>query len=174
MIDKLNCLQIGSVTKSHGINGEAAILLNEGVYSDQIKASFLFLDLDGGLVPFKVNSIRDKSDSVMLVKFDLCKDEKDIVQLIGSTVWIDKKEVTVDDENLTLGMLIGYTVVDKINGNIGLVKELRDVDRNPLFVVQGKNGEILIPVADEFITEIDDRGKVIYLTTPDGLLELYL
>lgn len=174
MIDKLKCTEIGVLIKSHGIAGEVAILLKDGIYSDMVEANFLFLDLDDGLVPFKVKHIRDKNDNVILVKFVLLSDEKNVKPLIGSAVWITTTDLVESETNSNEGVYIGYRIIDNIHGDIGTIEEIRDPERNPLFVINGDKGEILIPIAEEFIVEIKDDVKEIRTSTPEGLLDLYL
>ena len=43
---------------------------------------------------------------------------------------------------------------------------------NALFVVETESGEVLIPVAEEYITGIDHDRKIISLKLPEGLLDL--
>ncbi|MBN2166415.1 MAG: 16S rRNA processing protein RimM [Marinilabiliaceae bacterium] len=174
MIDKSDCINIGTLIKSHGINGEAAIMLKDGFFSDQVDSQFLFIDIDDGLVPFEVENIRDKSDNIILVRFDLCKSEKMIQPLVGSSVWIDKNDILIEEGETVIGLLVGFKVIDEKHGDVGIITEMRDIEKNPLFVIEGTNGEILIPIADEFIRHIDEENKVIRLSTPEGLLDLYL
>ena len=47
-------------------------------------------------------------------------------------------------------------------------------EANPLFVVNVGGREVLVPVADEFISDIDDAARTIVFSLPEGLLELYL
>lgn len=174
MIDKLECTEIGILIKSHGITGEVAIMLREGFYSDQIETNFLFLDVDGGLVPFKVKSIRDKNDEVLLVKFVSYSDEKMVQPFIGSSVWMKSNELIQAEEEIGVGMLVGYKVTEETHGDIGEIVEIRDLDKNPLFVINGEKDEILIPIVDEFIININEDKKIVELKTPEGLLDLYM
>jgi 16S rRNA processing protein RimM len=172
MIEKSNCLQIGTITKTHGIGGELAIVLSDGVFVDNIDAEFLFLDLDGGLVPFEIDTMRDKSDNAILVKFKLFENEKQVQRYKDCAVWMLTDDVAQSDENNGVPLLVGYSVVDANHGLIGVIADMIDLERNPLFVVNGKKGEILIPIADAFIVKIDDDKKEVHLDMPEGLIDL--
>ena len=53
-----------------------------------------------------------------------------------------------------------------IGGGVG------SVHKNALFVIPTDNDELLIPVGDDYITEIDHEKKIIYMNLPEGLLEI--
>lgn len=175
MLDKLDCRHIGTITKTHGVEGELAIRLQPHIESDAIDPYFLFLDLDGGLVPFHIESLRDRGDGSLLVGFEDIDSEPKAKKLLDTAVWIandDYEPMEDEDGSIHSTMLIGYEVEDATHGLLGTIVELRDPERNPLFVVDGKKGEILIPVADEFITGIDQSKKILYINTPEGLIGL--
>ena len=43
-----------------------------------------------------------------------------------------------------------------------------------LFEAKKGDKELLIPVTDQIITKVDREAKTIYVTTPEGLVDLYL
>ncbi|MBQ3896049.1 MAG: 16S rRNA processing protein RimM, partial [Paludibacteraceae bacterium] len=83
-----------------------------------------------------------------------------------------RENVTEETEG-TVYALKGYTVNDASHGRLGTVSEIDDQTANILLIVKKDNGdEIMIPVADEYIKEIDDDSKQITLQLPDGFLDL--
>ena len=43
----------------------------------------------------------------------------------------------------------------------------------PLFVIDSSGNEILIPIHDDFIKELDRKSKRIFLDLPEGLLDIF-
>jgi 16S rRNA processing protein RimM len=175
MIDKLNYRHIGTITKTHGVEGELTLRLLPNIDADAVNPYFLFLDLDGGLVPFYLESLRDRGDGSLLVGFEHLNTETKARRLLETDVWIaddDYQEARNDEGDIHSSMLVGYSVEDDVHGLLGKIVELRDPERNPLFVVDGAKGEILIPVADEFITGLDQAKKILFISTPEGLIDL--
>jgi 16S rRNA processing protein RimM len=175
MIEKEKCRHIGVVSKAHGVEGEVNIKLLNNVEADDVNPEFFFLELDGALVPFYVMSIRDRGDGSLLVGFEDVDNEPAARRLLDVKVWIDDADyapLMAEDGMVHSTMLIGFKVEDTLHGVLGVIVELRDPERNPLFVIEGAAGEILIPVADEFMTGLDADKKVLYITTPDGLIDL--
>ena len=70
--------------------------------------------------------------------------------------------------------IINFKAVDTVYGEVGVVKGINDTTAQPLFVIMKDGQEILIPMIDEFIKEIDRKGKRVVLCTPPGLIEMYL
>lgn len=174
MIEKSNCQHIGVITKAHGVSGEVVIRLNNGIDAQDITCDFLFLDLDGGLVPFYVQESRTRGDGALMVHFDSITTEVAARRLADVPVWVEGDELEMDEEGIHSSMLIGFLVVDSEHGELGKITEIRDPERNPYFVIEGGAGEILVPVADEYIDGLDDDQHILYITAPEGLIDLYL
>ncbi|MFT3740674.1 MAG: hypothetical protein QM786_18135 [Breznakibacter sp.] len=175
MIEKQDCRQIGVAIKTHGIEGEIVIRLQNNIEIDDLEPEFLFPELDGGLVPFYVESMRHRGDGSVLVGFGTINDEVKAKRLVDAPIWAawaDIRPDLLEDGSIHSTSLIGYRIEDDLHGPLGIVTELRDPERNPLFVVEGPMGEILIPVADEFFTGVDEVQKILYISAPNGLIDL--
>jgi 16S rRNA processing protein RimM len=172
MIDKQNCRQIGTITKVHGVGGEVVVRMQPGFYSDEIETGFLFLELDGGLVPFRVTGLRDRGDNSLLVELKGISRENEAKRLVDCEVWVSVDDLVEGEAVAPAGAVIGYKVVDEQYGYLGEVIDIDDPERNPLFVIEKGGKEILVPVADEFIVSIDDDAREITLRTPEGLIDL--
>jgi len=70
--------------------------------------------------------------------------------------------------------IIGYQLNDENFGAVGTVKGVNDSTAQALFEVDRNGIEILIPMNDDFITNLDRVAKTITVNTPPGLIELYL
>lgn len=174
MIEKINCQQIGTIVKTHGINGEVVIRLQTGIEAEDIMSDFLFLDMDGGLVPFYVEESRTRGDGSLMVIFKGIATEAAARKITEVPVWIDNSEMGANPNQVHSSSLIGFEVMDDVHGNIGKIIDIRDPERNPYFAIEGKAGEILIPVVDEYVEGLDEAGKFLYISAPEGLIELYL
>ncbi len=173
MIEKEDCLKIGAIQKAHGINGELSLFLEPGIDSDMLdEGQFVFLDLENGLVPFKIESLRTRGEHGGLVYLTGIDSETIARQMVGTTLWVEKNSLTIDEEQFPATLLIGYSIIDDVAGDLGTLTEILDSDKNPLMVVTSKGEEILIPLADDFILSIDDNKKIINVSLPEGLVDL--
>ena len=76
--------------------------------------------------------------------------------------------------SFTFHEIIGFTVVDINFGTVGIVKSINDSTAQALFEIDRDGIEILIPMNDAFIKNVDKKKKIITVDTPEGLIELYL
>lgn len=174
MIEKSNCQHIGTIVKTHGVAGEVVIRLIGDIEAEDVVSDFLFLDMDGGLVPFYVGESRTRGDGSLMVIFESITSEAAARRLVDVPVWIDGTDLDIDPDRVHSSTLIGFEVVDSEHGNLGKIIDIRDPERNPYFAIDGKNGEILIPVVDDYIEGLDEQKKILYVSAPEGLIDLYL
>ena len=66
----------------------------------------------------------------------------------------------------------GFTLEDVNYGKVGLIDSINDKSAQPLFVIKTDDGEIFIPMVDDFIEEIDRKNKKILVRTPEGLIDM--
>lgn len=69
MIKLSDVYRIGCLGKPHGVKGEIAFSFDDDVF-DRQEADFVFVMIDGLLVPFFFEEYRFSSDVVALVKFE--------------------------------------------------------------------------------------------------------
>ena len=174
MIEKYNCRQIGQIVKTHGINGEIVIRLFDEFTIEDLDTKFLFLDLNGGLVPFFVEEAREKNNTDILTKLELIKTDDDALAIMDAPVYTEKKDTDENksEDNFSAYQLIGYNCYTTEHDSIGEITAIRDISKNPLFEIINGDNEILIPIVDEFIAGIDDIKREIIFRLPDGLLDL--
>lgn len=176
MIDKDDCAKVGIIAKPHGINGEVVVRADAGFSVDDLSYEFLLVEIDGGLVPFYVEEIRTKNSDEALVKFEYIDNQNDTRRMAGKDVYICREWLETEEgelEDVPTGMLIGYTAIDKQVGTLGKIEDIDEqVGANPLFVIDRNGEEILVPVTDSFIINIDDANRTITFNLPDGLVDM--
>ena len=70
--------------------------------------------------------------------------------------------------------VIGFTLLDKVHGDIGIVQSINDSASQVLFEAKKGDKELLIPVTDDIITKVNRETKTIEVNCPEGLVDLYL
>ena len=160
--------KIGNTIKPHGIFGE--ILCEFSIdFQKDIFPKYLILEDDGIFTPFLIDEYRRKSTFGYFIKFYRISGEKIAKTLCGKEIFYDKQiDFDADNQDFKINILIGYKIIDEVLGKIGKIDSIDESTINTLFVV----GKTLIPVAEEFISKIDNKKKIIYTKLPEGLLEL--
>jgi len=173
MIEKDRAIKIGFIQKTHGVKGELSLILNDEVYLDEFDPKFLLLDIDNGLVPFYIESIRIKSNKSILVHLESIDTELKAKDLCGTEVYIET-DVIEEKNNISTDAFVGFKVSDKLKGNIGIITEIQEISHNTLFVLDFDGKEILFPINSDFILGINESKKEMSVDLPEGLIDLYL
>lgn len=173
MILKDEVFPIGEVIKPHGANGELSFNFTSDVF-DTENIEFLIIEIQGILVPFFIEEYRFKSESTGLIKFEGVDSDEQAKVFSGLTLFVQKKYLDkVEDAEIELNYFVGFHLVDEIKGELGLITEVDQTTENALFVIDnGSDDELLIPIGDDYIREIDHYNKRILVRLPEGLLEL--
>lgn len=175
MIKKEDIVEIGKFQKTHALKGELNALLD--VEEDFADNSFpLIVDMDGIYVPFYIETIRPKGTESYLVKLKGVDTADDARQFVNKTVYGRRSDLVdyFDDPDMeVVADFVGFRIVDSRLGVIGTIRDLDDSTANVLFVVETEEGDtVYIPVAEEFINDIDDEKEEVHTTLPDGLVDL--
>lgn len=164
---------IGVFIKPHGIKGEITCRIDRDIDLEMLRC--VIIDIDGIFVPFFIDSFRPRSAESVLIKFLDIDDEYKAQELCGKEIYAllsDIPEQESEGDGLYLSDLIGYTLIDGAGHEIGTVDDFDDSTENVLLIVKSGESKIYVPVADEFITSIDEIDKKIVMQLPDGLVDL--
>ena len=173
MINLSDCILLGTITKLHGFRGQLIIRLNN-ITSDKIQEmELVFIEIDGLPVPFFVTDFSERDVSSLLIKLEDIDDKIKASTLIDARVFVTSlPDNTISDQFSDFNQLVGYEVIDKNIGSLGILKEIIEIQQNPLFRIMNNNKEILLPAYKEFILEINASKGTIIVETPEGLTEL--
>lgn len=166
-------IEIGHTKKTYGVNGELKVHIEESFQEDFREAEVLFLDIQGGQVPFFIEHQREAG--AWLVKLDEVNTPEEAVALTGKKIFMRREDLRYADgeeEVIDLRLLEGFTVVDLKFGVVGRIEEVMELPQQLTAVVEYEGREVLIPLTEELITGVDPEGQVIEMDLPEGLLEL--
>jgi 16S rRNA processing protein RimM len=173
MIIKENCLLLGNIAKPHGTRGSMLLWL-KSIKAEEIKKwDTVFVDIDGLLVPFFIESFVVSAPETMILKFEGIDSETKAKTFAGLSVFVMPDQIRKKKKSLTeFPTLEGYTVKDIKHGLIGIAGEIADIANNPLLVVVHDDKEFLIPLHEDIILEVNDKDREIIVDAPEGLFEL--
>ena len=175
MIGETSCQFIGVISKPVGNKGFLQIKIAENADTDLLfNTNSVFLLLDGLFVPFMLEEVEVLSKSAIMKiagvnTIDKARQYSDIKVYIQESFSDDD----TDSDESNQENILGYEVVDVQSGYIGKIRSVNHIPENPLLEVDYKNRTILIPAHDDFIENIDDTLRVIYVKLPEGFLEIF-
>lgn len=163
MITNEEVIAIGKITRTHGKRGEVQCLM-ENEYWDNADATFLILNINNILVPFRVLDWRGKGSDSLIFQLDHITDELEAQQLIGHHAYMLKSDISEEDEILpTWQSLLGYQVIDTDQGNLGTITDVDETTINTLITL---NNNQLIPLHEDFIIDIQQDQQQITICLP--------
>ena len=176
MILRTEITDAGVFNKPHGIKGEISASLDFDIDLTQVKC--IIMEVDGIFVPFFINSVRPKTAETFLVTIDGIDSDKKARALTGKSFYVLDTDIPEDDDadgedGFYVADLVGYTLVDSEAGTVGEITDYNDATSNLLLIVTTpEGGEVYVPVADEYIDEIDPETTTVHTTLPTGIIDL--
>lgn len=169
---KESCFRLGTFTRKHGYKGELNAKLEFSSPSVFKTLKYVFIELNGNLVPFFITTFRFKNNGIALLKFEDINTDEEAESLVGKSIYLSLDYMPKD--NNPHHAFINFTANDKIHGDLGLIVSIQDNQVQSLFVIDYNGKNVLIPIVEAYIQKIDHQKKVVYLNTPPGLIELYI
>ena len=122
----------------------------------------------------RVVRIEQPGPNKYLVYFEDVSTRSDAEQLEGHFCLVKTEDLPEDFDTFDTFDYVGFTVVDVNVGELGVVKGIEENPAHPLLVVARKDAEaeVLIPVVEAFIQDIDEEQQRLMVSVPDGLLDL--
>ena len=151
------------VLKSWGAAGEVVLSRSSEDPQDLKSQEPVFIEFDGLPVPFFIESVTAKGGR-LLVKFEDVDSLAEAEELVGREIGFSDSDETEEDT------LIGLRVRDaRTRRIVGEIVDMNDYAGNLLVTVDTQRGEVLLPLHEDLIAEVDE--EVITLEIPEGLLE---
>ena len=171
MIKQDDVYKIGRIGKPHGIKGELTMMVEDDVF-DRVEGEYLILLIDGILVPFFIEDYRFRSEQSALVKFCDIDTQERASELTGCDVFFPRSLSDSDNtDTLTWQEAIGYQLADDNSGKtLGTISYIDTSTANTL--IELDNG-MLIPAAYEIIKDINTEQRLITMSLPEGLMEIW-
>ncbi len=173
-LEEKSC-KIAKITKLYGNDGTVVMRLYDRFPEEVDFEEPLFILTDGLVTPLFFNSFQRRGKSKAIATFDDIDTAYRTNFIVGceAIALIDDEELA-DDGELYYDQMEGFAFVDSVSGKRGEITEFIDNENNPLFDVLIEGVSVMVPVTDDLIEEIDPQERVITMTLPEGLLELYM
>jgi 16S rRNA processing protein RimM len=165
---------IGYITKTKGLKGEVQLYF-EYDEPELLELDVVFADINGKMVPFFVSSCKLQTNNTANVYFDDIDHIDKAQPLLKKKIYLPlTKMPDRSDEDFHYNDLKGFIVHDENHGELGEVIEINEYPQQFVATVAYQNKEILFPLNEEIIIEIDEDKGTLLVELPDGLLDIYL
>lgn len=181
---KEDCFYLGKIAKKFSFKGEVLAYLDTDEPALYENLESVFVDLGNNLVPFFLEQSALHKGELLRIKFEDVDSEEDAEALMGAALYLPLSMLPkLEGNQFYFHEVIGFAVQDKTLGHVGVIEAVNDSAAQAYFEV--RNGEkdssgseqakqILIPMIDQFLVEVDRKGKKVVMDLPQGLVDLYL
>lgn len=172
---KEDCFYLGKIVKKYSFKGELLIKLDTDQPELYEHLDAVFIELNNSFIPFFIESSQLHRSNLLRVQFEDVTSEADADALIKSEVYLPLDLLPkLEGNKFYFHEIIGFKMEDKNYGTVGTIVGVNDTTAQALFEVENNGKQILIPMNDEFILEVNRDKKIVTVDTPEGLIDLYL
>lgn len=171
---KDTCFYVGKIVKTHGLKGEVTLRIDNEQFDEIEELNYFLLDINDKLIPYFVENITFHSNKSFVLFQDL-KTLEAANQLVGISVYLPLDLLPEKDGNdFYSHEVVGFLVIDEEKGELGKVEEIIEYPTQSLIQILINGKEVLIPIHDDIIQDVDREEKKIYIEAPNGLIDMYL
>lgn len=166
----LEYVSVARVLRTHGLKGEVAVASATAASLSFLEgASVWLVPPPAGARALTVSAVR-QGPRGPLVRFSEIHSIDAASDLVGREILVDASIIPATELPQDDSQVAGFRVLDRDRGELGTVTETIVTGANDVWVVDGPFGEVLIPVIDDVVDEIDFDAQKIKVRLLDGLL----
>ena len=171
---KDKCFYVGKIVKTHGLKGEVTLRIDNEQFDDIEELNYFLLDVNEQLIPYFIEDITYHSNKAFVLFQDL-KTLEAANQFVGKSAYLPLDLLPEKEGNEFYSHeVVGYLVVDEEKGEIGNVNEIIEYPTQSIIQIIKDGKEILIPIHDDIMKDVNREEKKIYIKAPNGLIDMYL
>ncbi len=166
---------MGVVTRPQGIKGNVNLYLDVDSPKEYAEMESVFVEINKSLVPFFIDHLQLRGKNQAVCKFEGVDTEAEASKLVNAQLFLPLDVLPkLKGNKFYYHEVVGYTVVDQKHVEVGHISEVLEYPNNPLLQVQFNKKEILIPIREEVILNVDREKRQVLVNAPEGLIDIYL
>jgi 16S rRNA processing protein RimM len=164
---------IGSVFRPHGVHGIMKAKIDPIFMEDLLDIEAIFIKTEKEELPYFIKSVEAISDDIALIKLEEITGKEQVMALAKCPILAREEDLSSDLEEESWDDIRGYLMIDDQVGIIGPIADLIEMPQQILAQLQYQGKEILVPMHDDLIIEVDDSERKIIVHMPEGFYEIF-
>ncbi|MEG0372404.1 MAG: ribosome maturation factor RimM [Enterococcus sp.] len=169
-----NYYKVGKIVNTHGIRGEVRVISSTDFTEERYQVGEkLFLFREGQeVLPLTIASYR-RHKNFDLLSFEGYSNINQVEAFRDGILKISEKQLTeLNEHEYYYHEIIGLTVIDEEEHEIGRITEILSPGANDVWVIKRKGQkDALIPYIESVVKDIDLTEGVVHVELPEGLLD---
>jgi 16S rRNA processing protein RimM len=163
---------LGTIVKTRGTSGDLIIRSKKKIVQIKNNWESVMVEIDGLMVPFFISGWNISGSNEILVTVEDIDIPEKAEKFSGRKVYINKSVIVFSPHEFHPDEVNGYLVIDINAGEIGRINGIDEIPGNPLFRLEYHGREILIPIHQDLIIEVNEKKKIVRVNLPAGFLEI--
>lgn len=165
-------IEVGKLNKTFGTKGQIKVAPSERYQADLERCDVWFIDSGAGEVPYFVEDINQSAH--FLVRFEDIDSPEKARKITGNTIKLRASDVTAvkevpgDDD---LQFLSGFKIFDDKDAFVGVISRIEEYPQQLMAMVDTGDSEVMVPLVEAYITEVDTDSSTIFMILPEGLID---
>lgn len=175
-MEKEACYYLGKITRTNGNKGGLSIFLDVDNAQEYSGLDAVFVEIKKQLIPYFIEDVKvHTSKNTAVVFFEDVEDVETASTLTNKDLYLPLTSLPILEGTKFYFHEVGnFLLIDKTFGPIGTIKQILEYPNQALFQTFYKEKEVLIPINDFSILEVNRTKKEILLQLPEGLLDVYI
>lgn len=166
--------KIGKLAASFGLKGELVLQHSLGKKTLLTGLEAIFLEeRKDNFMPYFISSVTIKNDAEVYIKLEGIDSKETARKLTPKEVWLTEEDFKTYAAAAAPISMLGYNLITDEGENLGEIIEVIEQPHQILCAILLDGKEALIPIHQESLDKIDQKNKIVYVTLPDGLLDIY-
>jgi len=168
-----NYFKVGKLVATYGLKGEIVLKHSLGKKTSLKNLETFFIEeKTDTFLPYFIESTKIKNDKEIFVKLEGINNKEDAHELVQNEIWLLEKDFKKFAAASAPISLLGFTMINETE-ELGEILEVIEQPHQVLCKILLNGKEALIPIHEEFLDKIDKKARKVFVTLPEGLLEIY-
>ncbi len=168
-----NYFKIGKLAATFGLEGQLILEHNLGKKTSLKGLENIFIEeINNSFLPYFIESAKIKNEKEIYLKLEGLASKEQARKFVKKEVWLLENDFKKFSGSSAPISLLGFMVINE-NDELGEVVEVIEQPHQILCKIMLNGKEAFIPVHEDSLEKIDKKNRKLFLTLPDGLLDIY-
>lgn len=165
--------KIGKLSASTGLKGELILKHSLGKKTSLKGLEAIFIeDRKDRFIPYFIESAKARSENETVIKLESVDIVETARKLTPKEVWLTEEDFKKFVAKSSPIALLGFNIIHE-NEDLGEILEVIEQPHQVLCIILLNGKEALIPIHEDSLEKVDAKNRRVYVSLPDGLLDIY-
>jgi 16S rRNA processing protein RimM len=165
---------LGKVIKVHGYEGKLSIYFDTDEPDEYIDTEMVYINIAGSLVPYFITELSLLNNKAVVNFMDVDNIDK-AASLVNKEIYLPISLLPeLTGNKFYYHEVNNMLVIDESYGELGPISAVLEYPNQAVLQVFVDKKEVLIPISNEIILDVNREKGIIKIAAPEGLLDVYL